>query len=156
MRCCSRSWNAKISFVKRSQRGSRCHQRFHTHRNLVRVAVLTGRSIGDSRQHYFCNVFRCTYRMGSNSISDFACNSAHVRIHSCNVYRNNGVVNRARIKQRYHQVELVTITVMIQRGAVLPTIPYAANCDNILPHPRPRRMIFQPETTSNMTSDLRT
>ena len=66
------------------------------------------------------------------------------------------MINRTWVKQGHHQVELVAIAAVIQRRAVLPTIPYATQCIDIFPHPRSRRMVFQSEATSNMASDLRT
>ena len=74
-------------------------------------------------------------RMPSDAVGDLTGNTTHDLVDRSEMDGNVRVVDRARIEQWHHQVDIVMITLDIEFSFVLPAIPDRAHGLNVFPHP---------------------
>src|SRR6185437_2254748 len=69
--------------------------------------------------------------------------------------RDIGMLDRAGIEERHHEVEVVMFALHIERHAVLPAIPDGPHCAHILAHPWTCRRPREPIAALDMSFHLR-
>ena len=93
--------------------------------------------------------------MDTDAVGDFASDAAHDGIHGGHMDRDLGMLDRSRIEQRHHQVDVVVLALHVQRHAVLPAVPDRANGRHILAHPWAGRRPGEAVATLDMRLHLR-
>src|ERR1700733_577176 len=87
-------------------------------------------------QHLLLDVGWRAYRMRSETLGDFASHLTHDQVHRREMNGNFRMLDRTRIEQWHHQIDVVMRSPYVERCAVLPTIPDRANSTHVLAHPR--------------------
>src|ERR1700694_5810219 len=107
------------------------------------------------RQHYLLDVGWRAYWMRPDTLGDFARHLTHHRVHRRDMDGNVGMLNRARIEQGHHQIDVVMRSPEVGRRAAQPAIPARANRTHVLAHPRPGGRPGHAETSLDMGLHLR-
>ena len=92
--------------------------------------------------------------MESNAVSDLTSDGTHIGVDRGDVDGNVRVFDRAGVKQRDHQVELVMVAVVIERHTVLPASPHSAHSKDVVAHTGRWRCPFHAETTTDVSAHL--
>ena len=93
--------------------------------------------------------------MRPDALGDFTGHLTHQLVHCGEMNGNAGMLDRARIEQRHHQIDVVVRPLDVERRAVLPAIPDRANRTHILAHPRPGGRPGHAEASLDMGLHLR-
>ncbi len=149
---------ARVAHLGRQFRlvGGRGDQRLHADLETIQRPPRLARPRPHGRQHHFLDVGRRAYRMRPDALGNFARHLTHHRVHGGEMNGNVGMLDRTRIEQGHHQIDVVMRSSYVERRAVLPAIPDHADGPHVLAHPRPGGRPGHAETSLDMGLHLRT
>ena len=130
-------------------------QRLHAGLEIVEHAAGLHRALAHRGQHDLADVGRRAHRMEPYALGHFARHPAHHRIHRRDMDRDVGMLDRPRIEQRHHQVDVVVRPRDLERRVGLPVRPDRPHRLHILAHPRAGRRPRQAVAPLDMRLHLR-